>query len=177
MGTLPIHTQRTVLRLFELDDAPKAFAMSQEPGMRTWIPDQVYADEEAARAVLRHLVRCYEDPGSPAHGPYVLAVALRDTPELIGHVGLSPLDGEVEVGYAIAEQHQGQGLATEAVAATVRWALSHFGLARVMAYVATENIASYRVVERAGFSFVEESRRSMHGTMRSVRTYQWKESA
>jgi len=48
---------------------------------------------------------------------HVLAVDHRSDGVLIGHVGLSPLgddfEGDVEVGFAVAEAHQRQGFAVE----------------------------------------------------------------
>jgi RimJ/RimL family protein N-acetyltransferase len=167
----PITTSSLTLRLFVPEDAPKVFAMSREPGIRTWLPDQVYADVQSALEVLRSLITQCRDPGTPALGPYVLGICLTKSSELIGHVGLSPLTGEVEVGCAIEQRFQSRGFATEAIKALSEWGMLRFGLAHVLGIVATDNIASCRVLERAGFHFVDESMRSLHGRTRLVRTY------
>ncbi|MBN1425996.1 GNAT family N-acetyltransferase [Candidatus Fermentibacteria bacterium] len=169
--SLPILTRRLTLRPFVLDDAAKVFAMSQEGGMRTWIPDQVYADEREAREVLCYLISQYADPGTPAAGPYVLGVCLRGNGELVGHVGLSPLRGTVEIGYAIEEKHQGKGLASEAVAAMSEWGLRRFKLPHILGIVAADNVASCRVLERAGYALVEEAEGRLHGHQGLIRTY------
>lgn len=161
-----------LLRFFVPEDAPKAFAMSQEAGMRTWLPDQVYESEARALEVLRHLIEQCSDPGTPSRGPYVLGVCTHDSPELIGHVGLSPLGGDVEIGYAIEEGCQGHGFATEAVRTMSDWGLERFALPRVLGIVAADNPASCKVLEKAGFHFVEETLRTLHGRSRLVRTYQ-----
>ena len=167
----PLTTQSLTLRFFVPEDAPKVFAMSQEPGMRTWLPDQVYADAQSALEVLRSLITQCRDPGTPAFGPYVLGICLTKSSELIGHVGLSALRDQVEVGCAIEHRFQGRGFATEAIRAMSEWGMQRFGLAHVLGIVATENIASCRVLERAGFAIVDESMRSLHGQTRLVRTY------
>jgi RimJ/RimL family protein N-acetyltransferase len=167
----PPASRSVVLRQFVLADVPKVYAMSREIGLRNWIPDQVYESEAQAREVLEYLIEKYDDPGSPMHAPYVLAVCLRNTLELVGHVGLSPLRGEVEVGYAIEEKHQGRGLASEAVRAMVDWALPRFDLPRVLGIVATDNVASCRVLERAGFTLAREAAGSLHGRPGLIRTY------
>lgn len=51
----PIHTQSLILRQFSLDDVAKVYSMSQERGMRQWIPDQVYGNEEHATEALQYL--------------------------------------------------------------------------------------------------------------------------
>ena len=167
----PITTTSLTLRAFVPEDAPKVFAMSQEIGIREWLSDQVYEDVQTALAVLRHLIARSRDPGTPVLGPYVLGVCLTRSSELIGHVGVSPMRGQVEVGYAIEERFQGSGFATEAVVAMSEWGLRSFGLAQVLGVAASENIASCRVLERAGFAFIDESMRGLHGRTRLVKTY------
>jgi ribosomal-protein-alanine N-acetyltransferase len=171
IAKLPITTTSLTLRTFEPEDAPKVFAMSQEIGIRTWLPDQVYEDAEAALEMLRCLIAKCREPGTPTLGPYVLGVCLTSSSELIGHVGLSPLNDQVEVGFAIEHRFQGRGFATEAIKAMSEWGLHRFGLAQVLGIAASENIASCRVLERAGFAFLDESMRSLHGRARLVRTY------
>ena len=60
-------------------------------------------------------------------------------------------NGMVEIGYGISEGHQGQGYATEAVDATVLWALEQTGVKRVEAETEPDNRASQRVLEKCGF--------------------------
>ena len=153
----PIVSASVTLRRFTADDGPKVFAMSQEAGLRTWLPDQVYESEARALEVVRYLIASYHDPGTPSLAPYVLGVSLNDSRELIGHVGLSPLRGQVEIGFAIEARHQGRGLACEAVGAMSEWALRRFELPRILGVVARGNEASCRVLQRAGFTLADES--------------------
>jgi ribosomal-protein-alanine N-acetyltransferase len=155
----PIVSTSVTLRCLTVDDAPKIFAMSQEAEMRVWLPDQVYESEAHALQVLRCLIASYDDPGTPSLAPFVLGVDLNDSRELIGHVGLSPLRGEVEIGFAIEARHQSKGLATEAVRAMSEWALRRFELQRILGVVARDNAGSSRVLQRAGFTFTVESPR------------------
>lgn len=169
----PLITAPSVtLRCFVEDDAGKAFRMSREEGLRTWLPDQVCDSEAGALEVLRYLIEKCRDPGEPSLAPYVLGVRLHGSPELIGHVGLSPLGEQVEIGYAIEDRHQGKGYASEAVRAMAEWALVRFELPRVLGVVASDNMASCRVLERAGFKLVDESLRTLHGRSGLVRRYE-----
>lgn len=145
--------------------------MSREYGIRAWIPDQVYESEGTAADVLEDLIAQYEDPGTPALAPYVLGVCLKGSSELIGHVGLSPLGNQVEIGYAIEDKHQGRGVASEAVTAMSEWGIRRFRLPLILGIVASENIASCRVLENAGFVLADESMGWLHGKRRLVRTY------
>ena len=60
-------------------------------------------------------------------------------------------DGSVEIGYGILDAYQGQGYATEAVAAAVNWALAEPGVTKVEAETEPDNRASQRVLEKCGF--------------------------
>lgn len=60
-------------------------------------------------------------------------------------------DGAVEIGYGITPPHEGQGYATEAVDAMVRWALRQPGVVRVEAETEPGNTASQRVLAKCGF--------------------------
>ena len=86
-------------------------------------------------------------------GPWLLFA--REGGDFVGRVGLARADlaGEavVEVGWAVLGAHQGAGLATEAALAAVD-AARGLGLAEVVAFTLAENVASRRVMERAGFA-------------------------
>src|SRR3970040_1060351 len=84
---LPIETASLTLRAIVPEDEPKVFQMSQEDGMRTWLPSQVYRDEVHAASVLASLISQYSVPGDPRIGPYVLGVQVRSVGELVGDVG------------------------------------------------------------------------------------------
>ena len=166
-----VSTGTLFLRHLTLDDQEPIFRLSQEQGMRTWLPDQVYADEAEALEVLRYLSSQYGDSADPRNTPFVLAVCLAASHELIGHVGFSPCEYGVEVGYAIGDAHQNRGYARQAVLAASTWALARFELAFLHAIVAAENVGSCKVLEACGFQLVTSVRRTLHGVERLVRIY------
>jgi ribosomal-protein-alanine N-acetyltransferase len=148
-------TPRLLLRPFTLADVPALFALSIEPGLQRFIPDQVYRDVAHAEQVARVLIAFTDQPPVPRTRPFVLGIEHANA--LIGHVGLSAARNSVEVGYAIGEQHQGAGLATEAVTAMTSWALSALHLPEVLGIVSIDNTPSRRVLEKAGFGNPGES--------------------
>jgi ribosomal-protein-alanine N-acetyltransferase len=150
------------------EDAKKIFQMSQEEGMRAWMPSQVYRDEAHAVSVLALLISQYSVPADPKVGPYVLGVQLRSTGELVGHVGLSPLYDSVEVGVAIENSHQRKGIATEAVRAACHWAGEVFSLKAILGITAAQNVASQRVLLRAGFARQKDEVRQFQGLRQPV---------
>jgi RimJ/RimL family protein N-acetyltransferase len=65
-----------------------------------------------------------------------------------------------EIGYWIGEDFWGRGLATEALAAVTRHAIETHGLTRMFAVPFAWNVASCRVLEKAGYELEARLRRS-----------------
>jgi RimJ/RimL family protein N-acetyltransferase len=65
-----------------------------------------------------------------------------------------------EIGYWLAERLWGQGIATEAVKAVTSYAVANHGLSRVFAVPFATNLASCRVLEKAGYTLEGTLRRS-----------------
>jgi RimJ/RimL family protein N-acetyltransferase len=114
---------------------------------------QLNSDPRAATWTLHYVLRRVP---SGTERPALVGVA--------GYSGPPTPDGVVEIGYAIAEEYQRQGYATEAVAALLRRCAAD-PLVRVV--VATTYVAlrpSIGVLEKTGF--VEVSRSTETGLMR-----------
>jgi ribosomal-protein-alanine N-acetyltransferase len=60
-------------------------------------------------------------------------------------------DGVADVGYRLAEQAAGRGVATAAVRDLCELAASRHGVRRLRAATSHQNVASQRVLEKAGF--------------------------
>ena len=111
-------------------------------------------DEAKARErVLGHLEEAARG------GSMTWTVADVETDQLLGWValfGISP-GMDAEVGYWVHPSARGRGVASEACRLAVRHAFvdtedGGLGLHRVKAYAATENLASCRILEQAGFT-------------------------
>jgi len=87
----------------------------------------------------------------------MFALEDRASGQVVGFVGLVHPGGQVEaeVKYAFAREHWGRGLATEAVRAILDAAWTRFALPEVIATVAPDNLASQRVLAKAGMRLSE----------------------
>jgi RimJ/RimL family protein N-acetyltransferase len=84
----------------------------------------------------------------------------------VGLLVLGESDGNSEriqlaIGYLLAEEHWGKGLASELVAGLLAWCLTQLAIASLVARVAPENIASRRVLEKNGFRLDEEGTKTL----------------
>ncbi len=87
----------------------------------------------------------------------------RSTGELVGYVGLNrdEVEGEpvVEVGWSIAPERWGDGLAPEAAQVVLDWGFERCGLERIVSFTLPDNQRSRRVMEKIGMSFDREFER------------------
>jgi RimJ/RimL family protein N-acetyltransferase len=78
----------------------------------------------------------------------------REAGRIVGSLGLFHADWEVrsaEIGYGVGSDERGKGYASEALGAVARWALTEGGIQRAWLTANTDNVASIRVAEKAGF--------------------------
>lgn len=143
------------MRKLEPEDAARLYENHAEAKVKKWFPNESYADIDEAKAAIRFFNDCVEKN----HLPFVLAVQLKETGELIGDTGVSEVDGEpnsVEIGYQICEKHSGKGLATEVLNAMTAFSFARFSATISYGRVVHGNAASARVLEKAGYKFVNE---------------------
>lgn len=82
---------------------------------------------------------------------YTLGMFAKDGTYL-GGTGFNVEDGELEIGYWLREDAQGQGLVTEVAAALTRVALEYAGAPRVTLAIEPTNAPSVAIAMRLGFS-------------------------
>ncbi len=142
-----IETERLVLRQPRQDDALGLFdAYTQDAHVArymVWRPHTALAEAEA------FVDQCLRGWRSGTCMPYVLA--RREAEEKpIGMLEARLIAHAVDLGYALARQHQGSGLMPEALRAVTGLALAVPRLYRVQATCDVDNHASARALEKAG---------------------------
>jgi len=84
-----------------------------------------------------------------------LMMLAREDDQIVGWIYLTDVDRyarSAEIGYGVRPHARGRGFATEALVAVSRWALTAGGLQRAWLRVNTDNLASVRVAQKAGFT-------------------------
>jgi len=86
---------------------------------------------------------------------YAWAITVDDT--AVGSIGAFRKDNvhrlTAEMGYYVAEDYWGKGIVTEAVKLACRHIFAHTDIVRIFAEPYANNVASCRVLEKAGFTF------------------------
>jgi ribosomal-protein-alanine N-acetyltransferase len=115
---------------------------------RAWLePSQPDTDDGVGTATVVGAERWIARPG--------YRFGILDGGEIVGAIVLSNLQPEpmrsAILGYWVARDRAGRGLATLSVAEMLELAFGEFGLHRVEAGTRVENVASQRVLEKNGF--------------------------
>jgi RimJ/RimL family protein N-acetyltransferase len=148
--TVPLRTERLILRLFTSDDLDAVYDMQSRPEVARylyWSP----RDRRGAADSLREKLKCssIEVEGDILN----LAVTRAEGGPVIGDLMLhfvSAAHRQAEIGYVFHPDAQGEGLATEAARAVVDLAFRELGAHRVFGQIDARNTASAQVLERLG---------------------------
>ena len=148
-------TKHLKIRPFVIEDARSLYKNHLEEEVKKWLPNESYTDIEETQSAISFYVDCINNKRLP----YVLAVELKATGELIGDTGVNQVEGktsEVEIGYVISKKHSGKGYATELLDVMTAFIVSTFGIKVLYGRVMHGNNASVRVLEKNGYILVEE---------------------
>lgn len=148
-------TEHLKIRKFSTEDAQCLFDNHLDEEVKKWIPNESYESIQEAQ----NAIAFYMDRVSANKLPYVLAVELKETGELIGDTGVNEVEGnpkEVEIGYVIYNKYRGKGYASELLRAMTDFVVSAFGIHVLYGRVMRGNTASVRVLEKNGYVFIKE---------------------
>jgi [ribosomal protein S5]-alanine N-acetyltransferase len=143
-----IETNRLILREFQRADLQELAPILADSKVMKFSPTGVNSVEQVQERI-EGFITCYKEFG---FGKW--AVVLKENNQLLGYCGIAvdQIDGkdEKELGYRIDSRYWGQGLATEAAAAAIKYGFEQFNLPYVLGIVERANSASIRVLEKVG---------------------------
>jgi RimJ/RimL family protein N-acetyltransferase len=150
-----LETERLVLRRFTEDDVDNLVELDNDPDVMHFINGgRPTPRDEIENEVLPMFLDCYERFA----GYGFWAAVEKSTEEFVGWFHFRPAEGthpgEVELGYRLRRSAWGKGYATEGSRALIHKGFAEFGVQRVFASTMVVNVASRRVMEKAGLKFV-----------------------
>jgi ribosomal-protein-alanine N-acetyltransferase len=147
--TFPVlATERLVLRDVRASDATDVLVFRGDPVVQRFDDPPIHTVAEAEAFIGEVLAE------NDAGDGIVWAMALADGGTVIGLSGFhywDPYHRHAEVGYGIARAYWGQGFASEALRAVLRYGFERMDLHRVYARTIADNYESVRLLERLGF--------------------------
>ena len=150
-----ISTSRICLRTWQASDQLSFAQMNADSQVMEYFPSTLTENETQAliERINEHL-RCHQFG--------LWAAELKETKEFIGFIGLSIPSFSthftpcVEIGWRLARQYWGQGLATEGAKAVLDYGFSQFDLDEIVSFTALGNYRSRRVMEKIGLTRQEK---------------------
>ena len=148
-----INATRLTLRPFRDDDLPQVKATLGDPKVMAF-SDNGPLDHTACREWLLRAKQTTTDHELPL----LLAICLKSDGRLIGYVSLAKDPHrvsacEAELGFRLAHDCWGRGIATEAVQAMVAHATCLPGTKRIVAIVDPNNRQSVHVLQKIGMTY------------------------
>lgn len=155
MTNIFLETQRLRLRQFTKADADHLFHLDNDPEVMRYIN----GGTPTPRSVIENDIL----PGFCHYDDHfgVWAAELKGTGKFIGWFSLrstGETSNEAALGYRLNRTAWGQGYATEGVRALINQGFTAWGLHRIIATTYEENLASRRVMEKAGMTLVRRFR-------------------
>ena len=153
MTTIPtIETERLRLRPFTPEDAPAMHHILNGPDVLKYFPGPQTVTEAQVERMIGRLLTHWQENG---YGLW--AVEQCTTGTLLGRCGLQLITetDEVEVDFILDRAFWGRGLATEAGRASLAYGYDVLNVDTIVGIVHPENLASQRVLQKIGLTFVE----------------------
>ena len=149
MNITKLQTTRLLLRSFQDMDLATVHTLLNNPESSIYNPGIVPADEAATKIVLSGWIN--EGVIKPRNR-FTFYIEGSDN-QFIGIISIGIIKAQyrnAEIWYKISPEFWGKGYATEAVIATIKFGFETLLLHRIEAGCAVGNIASYKVLEKAG---------------------------
>lgn len=150
MDQFPIlETERLYLRKIDPSDAQAIFNYFSQENMVQYYGMDAFNNKEQALQIIDSFNTGFESGRVIRWG-----IVRKDNSAFIGTCGfhnISKPHNRSEIGYEIANDHWGQGFATEALRAIIPFGFQELNMHRIAAIIFLENTASEKLVERLGF--------------------------
>lgn len=155
--TIFAETPRLILREIVPEDAGHIFELDSDPEVQRYVGNKPLKHMEQAEAAIEFIRRQYIENGI---GRW--AVINKENGEFLGWSGLKLIretinnhSGFYEAGYRFMKKYWGKGYATESLIASLDYGFNQLQQQNIYAVTDAENYASRKVLEKAGFTFVE----------------------
>lgn len=148
-------TERLLLRELLPTDDVGMFELDSNPAVHIYLGNNPVTSIEQVREAIANIRQQYLENGI---GRW--AVILKETGEFIGWSGLKlhkNVNGHetfYDLGYRFIQKHWGKGYAYETAKAFVDFGFNEMKLEKINAYADSDNLASRKVLEKAGLHFV-----------------------
>lgn len=150
-------TERLILREILPTDAEGMFELDSDPDVHKYLGNKTVSSKNESIDVISFIRQQYRDNGVARW-----AIIDKKTNDFVGWAGLKFVTDLMnnhinyhDIGYRLIKRYWGQGIATEAAIASLRFAFDTLHLNEVYAVADCENKGSNRILSKIGLKFIE----------------------
>lgn len=146
-----IETSRLKLRHWKDSDQKPFAELNRDPEVMEYFPDIL--TEAESNLMIQRITAKFDE-----NGWGFWAAELKDTHDFIGFVGLNsptanlPFTPCVEIGWRLSRKHWGNGYATEAAQAVLKFAFENISVTEIVSFTPLQNIRSQSVMQKIGMT-------------------------
>ena len=150
-----LETERLFLKKISLEFRDGLYRLLSDVNIVKYTEDNLMTDLAGVKSIIKKNQELYKDFG---FGKW--AVVNKQNNQFIGLCGFKYYQSlnKIALSYSFLKEHWSQGFATEASKAALNYAFNDLKIDTVTAWSTPDNLASLKVLDKLGFSFVQEER-------------------
>lgn len=155
------------VRLGNLSDTDKLYEIAVHDSGKEVLKDKIQSVDDVVR-----LTKMAIDSDRLRHYPFRYIITRKADGDIIGYVCYKRnAEKTVQLIISIADKYRGQGYASELLGAAVKYGKQELGLAQIYCIVTKDNAVARHIMEKNGFSLIEEYEAEWSNKMTAFERY------
>jgi len=146
-----LETDRLLLRRFSVNDVNDIFEYASDSDVNTFMPWDMHKSINETKEFLEKSKESCDKSGDLDWG-----IELKSENKLVGGITIRTWNDANrcgDIGYVLSKKYWNMGITTEALKAVIQFGFEKLYLNRIEAHCDENNIASYKVMEKAGMKY------------------------
>ncbi|MGB0455275.1 MAG: GNAT family N-acetyltransferase, partial [Bacteriovoracaceae bacterium] len=155
-----LETERTILRPLRLEDHQDIFSYAKNSNLAKYTLWETHkTPEDSCNFIKDYALSNYEK-----NIPEPFGIELKESHKIIGTVGcfwVCEKNQTMELAYALSEDYWRKGITTETSRVVLKYCFENYQVERIQCRCKSQNIGSYRVMEKLGMKYEGELRKAI----------------
>lgn len=146
-----LETDRLLLRGFSVNDLNDIFEYASDSDVNTFMPWDTHKSIGETKEFLEKSKETFEKSDNIDWG-----IELKNEKKIVGGITIRKWNNENlcgDIGYALSKKYWNMGIMTEALKIVIQFGFEKLCVNRIEAHCDENNIASYKVMEKAGMKY------------------------
>lgn len=150
-SALPIiETNRVLLRMMSLEDIKDIFEYASDPEVASYVTWDYHKSISDSTLYVESVIKKYKEKEVSEWG--IISKKENKCIGTCGYLWWLPIHARAEIAFALSKEYWNKGIMTECLREVIKFGFDKMKLNRIEARCYTDNIASHRVLEKAGMT-------------------------